>query len=95
MTQMDFPACSSVFEATDAEVSVFTHAGGRQRFSVAKDGDIYGKGRCQWDVVGIDGKTHELHRIYPAGHDQKPKIKEDPFAKFDVDAHGTKIMQVS
>jgi len=91
---MEFPLCSTILESTDAEVSVFSHEGGRQRFSVQKDGDVYGKGRCSWDVVGIDGHTHVLHRVYPEGHDQKPKLKADPYAKFDIDNNGNKIMQV-
>jgi hypothetical protein len=94
VTTMEFPLCSTILESSDAEVSVFTHEGGRQRFSVQKDGDVHGKGRCSWDVVGIDGRTQELHRVYPEGHDQKPKPIVDPYAKFDVDNSGNKIMQV-
>ena len=94
MTTMEFPQCSRILESTGAEVSVFTHDGGRQSFDVTKDGDLYGVGRCAWDVVGIDGRTHDLHRIYPNGHNKKPKIKPDPYAKFEVDAHGNKIIQV-
>jgi hypothetical protein len=94
VTKMEFPECGKIFEATDAEVSVFTSDGGQQRFVVNKDGDLYGKGRCTWDVVGLDGATNELHRIYPEGHDQKPSLQNDPYAKFAVDAHGNKIIQV-
>lgn len=94
VTTMEFPLCSTILESSDAEVSVFTGEGGRQRFSVQKDGDVYGKGRCSWDVVGIDGRTQELHSVYPEGHDQKPKPIVDPYAKFDVDNSGNKIMQV-
>ena len=94
VTTMKFPQCTHILESTGAEVSIFTHDGGRQRFDVTKDGDLYGVGRCSWDVVGIDGRTHDLHRIYPNGHKQKPKIKPDPYAKFEVDAHGNKIVQV-
>lgn len=94
VTTMTFPQCGHIMETTGAQVSVFTHDGGRQSFDVTKDGDLYGVGRCSWDVVGIDGRTHDLHRIYPNGHNQKPKIKPDPYAKFEVDAHGNKIIQV-
>lgn len=94
VSTMKFPQCGHLMESTGAQVSVFTHDGGRQSFDVTKDGDLYGVGRCSWDVVGIDGRTHDLHRIYPNGHNQKPKIKPDPYAKFEVDANGNKIIQV-
>ena len=94
VTTMKFPLCSTVLQRTNAEVSVYTHDGGSQTFLVSKDGDIHGTGRCAWDVVGIDGRTSELHRIYPHGHAEKPKPTQDPFAKYIVDSHGSKILQV-
>ena len=92
VTTMKFPLCSTVLQRTNAEVSVYTHDGGSQTFLVSKDGDIHGTGRCAWDVVGIDGRTSELHRIYPHGHAEKPKPTQDPFAKYVVDSHGSKIL---
>jgi hypothetical protein len=50
-------------QESGAEVTIYTHNGGSQTFLVSKDGDIHGTGRCAWDVVGIDGRTTNLHRF--------------------------------